>query len=65
MYIDYALPVVDGDHHELPSGPVLPGLLGYWGVRVFPMGTLSLGIWIITEDPALITGYERLKDIWI
>lgn len=60
MDVNDALSFEEWDHHELLSKPTLPGLLVSWGARMF-----SLGLWIITVGPALITGYQRLKGTWI
>ena len=54
--VDNTLAVKEQDHHELPNGSALSGL-GSRGVGVLPPGTLSLGLWIVTIDPAFITGH--------
>lgn len=53
------------DDHELPGWLVLLGLLGSGESRILPSGTLSLGLWIITSDPAFVPYYKGLKYSWI
>ena len=36
--------------------------LGLGGVGVLPLGTLSLGLWIVTMHPAFVTGHQRVND---
>ena len=38
------------NHHELPNGSALSGLLESGGVGVLPLGTLSSGLWIVTTS---------------
>ena len=45
----------------------LSGLLGSGRASVIPLGTLSLGLWLIAVDPAFIAGHQSIKNcgIWI
>ena len=45
----------------------LSGLLGSGRASMLPLGTLSLGLWVIAVDPAFIAGHQSLKNcgIWI
>ena len=63
--VDNTPAVKERDHHELPNGSALSDLLGSRGIGVLPLGTLSLGLWIVTIDSAFITGHQRVKDIRI
>ena len=58
MNVDYAHAVKKRDHHEFLGGLALSGLLGSEGSSMLPLGTLSLGLWVITIDPAFIAGYQ-------
>ena len=51
------------DHQKLVGGFVLSGLLA----SMLPLGTLSLGLWVIAVDPAFIAGHQSIKNcgIWI
>ena len=60
--VDDVFAVKERDHHELPSGPALSGLLGSGRVSVLPLGTLSLGLWMVTIHPAFVTGQQRVND---
>lgn len=56
-----AFAVAKGYHHELLSGPTLVDLLESRAARMSPLGTLSVGRWIIIVD----AGHRRLKYSWI
>ena len=45
----------------------LSGLLGSGRASMLPLGTLSLGLWVIAVDPAFIAGHQSIKNfgIWI
>ena len=45
----------------------LSGLLGSGRASMFPLGTPSLGLWVIAIDPAFIAGHQSIKNcgIWI
>ena len=45
----------------------LSGLLGSGRASMLPLGTLSLGLWVIAGDPAFIAGHQSIKNcgIWI
>ena len=49
------------------GGFALFGLLGSGRASMLPLGTLSLGLWVITVDPAFIAGHQSIKNcrIWI
>ena len=55
------------DHQKFVGGFALSGLLGYGRVSMLPLGTLSLGLWVIAVDPAFIAGHQSIKNcgIWI
>ena len=46
---------------------LLSGLLGSRRASMLPLGTLSLGLWVIAVDPAFISGHQSIKNcgIWI
>ena len=46
---------------------LLSGLLGSGRVSMLPLGTQSLGLWVIAVDPAFIAGHQSIKNcgIWI
>ena len=49
------------------GGFALSGLLGSWRASMLPLKTLSLGLWVIAVDPAIIAGHQSIKNcgIWI
>ena len=49
------------------SGFALSGLLGPRRACMLPLGTLSLGLWVIAVDPAFILGHQSIKNcgIWV
>ena len=49
------------------GGFALSGLLGSGRASMLPLGTLSLGQWVIAVDTAFIAGHESIKNcvIWI
>ena len=55
------------DHQKFEGGFVLSGLLGFGRASMGPLVTLSLGLWVITVDPAVIAGQQSIKNcgIWI
>ena len=55
MHVDYASAVKKRYHQKFVGGFALSGLLGFRRACMFPLGTLSLGLWVIAVDPALIT----------
>ena len=63
MNVDYAHAVKKRDHHEFLGGLALSGLLGSGRFSMLPLGTLSLGLWVITIDPAFIAGYQGIKNL--
>ena len=48
-------------------GFALSGLLGSGRASMLPLGTLSLGLWVIAVAPAFIAGHQNIKNrrIWI
>ena len=55
------------DHQKFVGGFALSGLLGSGRACMLPLGTLSLGLWVIEVDPAFIVSYQSIKKcgIWI
>ena len=55
------------DHQKFEGGFALSGLLGSGRASMFPLGTLSLGLWVIAVDPAFIASHPSIKNcgIWI
>ena len=55
------------DHQKFVSGFALSVLLGSGRASMLPLGTLSLGLWVIAVDPAFIAGHKSIKNcgIWI
>ena len=55
------------DHQKFVGGFALSGLLGSGRASILPLGTLSLGLWVIAVDPAFISGHQNIKNcrIWI
>ena len=49
------------------GGFALSGILGFGRASRLPLGTLSLGLWVIAVDPAFIAGHQSIKNcgIWI
>ena len=54
-------------HQKFVGGFTLSGLLGSGRASMLPLGTLSLGLWVIAVDPAFIAGHQSIKNcgIWI
>ena len=48
------------------GGFALSGLLGTGRASMLPLGTLSLGLWVMAVDPAFIAGHQSIKNcgIW-
>ena len=55
------------DHQKFVGGFALSGLLGSGSASMLPLGTLSLGLWVLAVDPAFIAGHQSIKNcgIWI
>ena len=55
------------DLQKFVGGFDLSGLLGSKRASMLPLGTLSLGLWVIAVDPAFIAGHQSIKNcgIWI
>ena len=55
------------DHKKFVGGFALSGLLGSGRASMLPLGTLSLGLWVIAVDSAFIAGHQSIKNcgIWI
>ena len=54
MHVDHASAVKKRDHQKFVGGFVLSGLLGSGKASMLPLGTLSLGFWVIAVNPAFI-----------
>ena len=54
MHDDHASAVKNRDHQKFMRGFALSGLLGSGRASMIPLGSLSLGLWIIAVDPAFI-----------
>ena len=56
-----------GDHLNFVGGSALFGLLGSGRASVLPMGTLTLGLFVIAVDTTFIAGHQSIKNygIWI
>ena len=54
MHVDHANAIKKGDHQKFMGGFALSGLLGSGRASMLPLGTLSLGLWVIAVDPAFI-----------
>ena len=67
VHVDHASAVKKRDHQKFVGGFALSGLLGSGRASILPLGTLSLGLWVIAVDPAFIAGYQSIKNcgIWI
>ena len=44
------------------GGFALSGLLGSGRDSMLPLGSLSLGLWVIVVDPAFIAGHQCIKN---
>ena len=66
VHIDHASAVKKRDHLKFVGGFALFGLLESWRACMLPLRTLSLGLWVITVDPAFIAGHQNIKicGIW-
>ena len=51
------------DHHKFVGGFALSVLLGSGRVSMLPLGTLSLGLWVIAVDPAFIA-WHHFFQVW-
>ena len=67
VHVDHASAVKKRDHQKFVGGFALSGLLGSGRASMLPLGTLSLGLWVIAVDPAFIAGHQSIKNckIWI
>ena len=65
MHIDHASAVKKkkGDHEKFVGGFTLSGLLGSGRASMLPLGTLSLGLWIIAVDQAFIAGTRASRTV--
>ena len=59
--VDHASAVKKRDHQTFVGEFALSGLLGSGRISVLPLGTLSLGVWVIAIDPAFIAGHQSIK----
>ena len=55
------------DHEMFVGRFALFGFLGSGRASMLPLGTLSIGLWVIAVDPAFIAGHQSIKNcgIWI
>ena len=55
------------DHQKFVGGFALSGFLRSGRASMLPLGTLSLGLWVIAVDPAFLPGHQNLKNCgnWI
>ena len=65
MHVDHASAVKKRDHQKFVGGFALSGLLGSGRASMFPLGTLSLGLWVIAVDPAFISSHQSIKNCGI
>ena len=66
VHVDDASAVKKWDHQKFVGRFALSGLLGSGRASMLPLGTLSLGLWVITVDPAFIAGlpeHQELRDL--
>ena len=54
MHVDHASAVKKRDHQKIVGGFAFSALLGSGRASMLPLGTLSLGLWVIAIDPAFI-----------
>ena len=54
---DHASAVKKRAHQKFVGAFALSGLVGSGRSSVLPLGTLSLGLWVISVDPAFIVGH--------
>ena len=54
MYVDHASVVKKRDHQKFVGGFAMSVLFGSGRASMLPLGTLSLGLWVIAVDPAFI-----------
>ena len=57
MHVDHASAVKKRDHQMFVGGFALSGLFGSERTSMLPLGKLSLGLWVIVVDSALIAWY--------
>ena len=62
MHVDHANAVKKRDHQKFLGGFALSGLLESEIASMLPLGTLSLGLWVIAVDPAFIAGHQSIKN---
>ena len=60
MHVDHASAVKKWVHQKFVGGFALSGLLGFGRASMLPLGTLSLGLWVLAVDPAFITGHQSI-----
>ena len=67
MHVNHVSAVKKIDHQKFVGGFALSGLLRSGRASMLPMGTQSLGVWVVAVDPAFITGHQSIKNcrIWI
>ena len=65
MHVDHDSAVKKRDHQNFVGGLALSGHLGSRIASMLPLGTLSLGLWIIAVDPTFIAGHQSINNCGI
>ena len=61
MHVDHASAIKKRGHQKFVGGFALSALLGSGRASMLPLGTLSLGLWVIAVDSAFIAGHHSIK----
>ena len=62
MHVDHASAVIKRDHQMFVGGFALSSTLWSGRASMLPLGTLSLGLCVITVDPAFIAGHQSINN---
>ena len=62
MHVDHTSAVKKRDHQKFVGGFALSSFLGSERAGRLPLGTLSLGLWVISVDSAFIAGHYSIKN---
>ena len=65
VHVNHASAVKKRDHQKFVGGFALSGFLESGTASMLPLGTLSLGLWVIAVDPAFIAGHQGIKNCGI
>ena len=65
MHVDHASAIKKRDHQKFVGGFALSGFLRPGRASMLPLGTLSLGLWVIVVDPAFIADHQSIKNCGI